>query len=112
MPEEEFQTCVAGVLSELKTKPKNLAEEHGRYSKEFSSRSYDFARRGRLIARLESGVTREQLLAFLHENVQTASRLYVQVRKVLEKEDKALPEGATIPDDPPGLRKWTGYDTA
>ncbi|CAE7727896.1 DEGP1, partial [Symbiodinium microadriaticum] len=43
--EEEFQTCLRGVLSELKMKPKNLSEEFGRFQTAFIKRSYDFDRK-------------------------------------------------------------------
>jgi len=108
LTEEEFQTCRAGLLSELKTKPKNLGEEMGHYSRAFTNRSYDFARRGRMIEYLDKGVTLDILRSYVREQVRTASRLYIQVTKVLEKEDKALPEGATVPADSSDLRKWAG----
>lgn len=52
------------------------------------------------------------LWATARHKVKLAPRLYVQVKKVIEKEDKALPEGATTPIDPPSLRKWVGRDAA
>ena len=48
--------------------------------------------------------------SFLNDKVRSAPRLYVQVKKVLEKEDKPLPEGAVTPEDPPDLRRWTGVE--
>jgi insulysin len=110
LEEEEFQTCVRGVLAELKTKPKNLSEEFSRYSREFTHRSYDFGHRDSLIAHLEKGMCLADLRTYVRDCVKTAPRLYVQVKKVLEKEDKALPDGAEVPEDPPTLRTWSGYE--
>jgi len=109
---EELETCCAGVLSELKTKPKNLSEEFGRYSRHWTYRTYAFGHRAELIEFLERGVTPDQLRSFLNDKVRPASRMYVQVKKVLEKEDKPLPEGAVTPEDPPDLRRWTGVEDA
>jgi len=112
LSDEELQRCHAGVLSELKTKPKNLNEEFAFYNKQFLHRSYDFAHRAKLIAFLEKGMTLDTLRAYLREHVRPASRLYVQVKKVLEKEDKPLPDGASTPQDPPDLRRWSGEEAA
>lgn len=110
--EEEFTTCCDGVLSELKTKPKNLAEEYSSFSREFSQRTYSFDRKDKLIAHIESGkVNLAALQTFVKERVLAAPRIYIQVKKVLEKEDKPLPDGAKTPDDPPELRRWNGYET-
>ncbi|CAJ1358395.1 unnamed protein product [Effrenium voratum] len=110
LEEEEFQRCLQGVLSELKMKPKNLSEEFNRVQGVFQKRSYEFDRRDRKIAFLESGaVSRASLGDFVKGPVRTAPKLYVQVRKVLDKEDKPLPEGAVVPEDPPELRHWRGY---
>jgi len=106
LTEEEFQTCLAGLLSELKMKPKNLAEELARYQRYFGDRSYDYSRRKRAIAFLESAATLEGLRTFVRDHVEAAPRLYTQVKKVSTKEDKALPEGASVPEDAPGLRRW------
>lgn len=111
LSEEEFQTCRQGVLSELRTKPKNLAEEYSIYSGEFLHRSYDFERRERSIAFLESDAfTICALRSFLRDMVRSAPRLYIQVKKVLDREDKPLPPGAVIPQDPPSLRRWEGHE--
>merc|ERR1712137_1144195 len=103
---------MGGVLSELKTKPKNLAEEHGRYQREFLYRTYNFAHREQLTEYVESSVTLASLRSFVNDQVKPSPRMYVQIKKVLEKEDKPLPEGATTPPDPPSLRKWEGRDAA
>jgi len=109
---EELETCCAGVLSELKTKPKNLSEEFGKYSRHWTYRTYAFGHRAKLIEFLERGVALDQLRSFLNDKVRSAPRMYVQVKKVLEKEDKPLPEGAVTPEDPPDLRRWTGVEDA
>ncbi|CAK9065940.1 unnamed protein product [Durusdinium trenchii] len=110
LEEEEFQTCLKGALSELQMKPKNLSEEFGRYQSEFFQRTYDFDRRDRKIQFLESGqVTLQSLRAFVAE-IRAAPLFYVQVRKVLDKEDKPLPENAVVPKDPPDLRILQGYE--
>lgn len=108
LSEDEFQTCKRGVLSELHTKPKNLQEEAARYTRAFMLRTYDFERRQRLIAHLEQTATLESLRAFVREQVRPAPRLCVQVRKRVEKEDKPLPEDASVREDPEGLRRWEG----
>lgn len=109
--EEEFQTCLRGVLSELKMKPKNLSEEFGRFQTAFIKRSYDFDRKDKQIALLESGVVDlKELQRFVREEVRAAPALYVQVRKVLDKPDKPLPEGSVIPEDPADLQVWRGYE--
>jgi secreted Zn-dependent insulinase-like peptidase len=106
----EFSTCREGLLSELKTKPKNLGEEMQHFAKAFNDRTYDFGARKRLIKLLESSVTLSSFKAWMKENVPSAPRLYMQVSKVVEKEDKPLPEGATVPPDPADLTIWTGRD--
>eukprot|EP00439_Symbiodinium_sp_Y106_P045172 s232_g5.t1 len=109
--EEEFQTCLRGVLSELRMKPKNLSEEFGRFQTAFIKRSYDFDRRDKQIALLESGaVDLKEVQRFVREEVRAAPALYVQVRKVLDKPDKPLPEGSVIPEDPADLQVWRGYE--
>merc|ERR1712113_355758 len=57
LDEDEFQTCRAGLLSELKIRPKNLSEEMGQYSKEFNERTYNFHRREECISFLEATAT-------------------------------------------------------
>lgn len=109
LAEEEFETCQQGLLSDLTMKPKNLGEEAGHYHKQFAERTFDFGRRQRSIKFVE-GATLEGLRKFARETVKVAPRIYNQVKKVLAKEDKALPEGAVVPDDPPDLRKWTTRD--
>ncbi|CAE7029230.1 Ide [Symbiodinium natans] len=97
--EEEFQTCLRGVLSELKMKPKNLSEEFSRFHTPFVKRTYDFDRKDKQIALLESGeVNLAELQRFVREDIRAAPALYVQVRKVLEKPDKPMPEGAVVPE--------------
>jgi len=114
LSEEEVQTCVAGVLAELRTRPKNLHEEHSRYSRAFLHRTYDFKHRSNLIEFLEAGMSLEVLRSFVSDDVVPAPRLYVQVKKVLEKEDKPLPQDAAaeMQPDTPDLRKWNGLTDA
>eukprot|EP00747_Dinoflagellata_sp_TGD_P008788 gnl/TRDRNA2_/TRDRNA2_118403_c1_seq1.p1 gnl/TRDRNA2_/TRDRNA2_118403_c1~~gnl/TRDRNA2_/TRDRNA2_118403_c1_seq1.p1 ORF type:complete len:401 (-),score=92.38 gnl/TRDRNA2_/TRDRNA2_118403_c1_seq1:31-1116(-) len=111
LDDEEFETCRAGLIAELKMKPKNLHEELGHYSNAFNQRTYDFGRRKRTIEFLEN-VTLASLRTFAKERASVASRLYTQVRKVLDKPDKPLPEGAVVPEDPADLRKWTTHKEA
>jgi len=106
LTEEEFEVCRAGLLSELRMKPKNLVEELSRYQRHFSDRTYDFERRRRAISFVESQASLDDLRRFLRESVLPAPRLYTQVRKLLAKEDKALPEGASVPSDPAELQRW------
>lgn len=109
LTEEEFQTCKAGLLSEYETKPKNLGQESQRLLKFVSWRTYEFDRREKCKAFLKEKADLESMRVFLREKVRPAPRLYIQVKKVLDKPDKELPEGASVPDDAPDLRKWSGY---
>jgi len=109
LTEEEFQVCRTGFLSELKVKPKNLGEELGRYSKVFADRSFDFGRRQQSIDFIDSTVTLDSFRTYVREHVQTAPRLCTQVNKTMAKEDKPLPDGATVPEDPAELRKWNTH---
>lgn len=110
LEDEEFQTCKAGVVSELQVKAKNLSEEEGRYSAAFQQRTYNFGRRAQLLAWVEEHATLDALKNFVRDEVLQAPSLCVQVHKVLDKEDKPLPEGEVIPQDPEGLRKWEGLE--
>jgi len=110
LDEEEFEVCRQGILSELKVKPKNLREEMAKFSGAFSLRTYDFDRNVRSIAFVESDeCSLEGLRSFLRDTVASSPRMYSQVIKVLVKEDKELPEGASIPAEPESLRKWTTH---
>lgn len=108
---EEFETCRQGVLSELTVKPKNLGEEMARFSGPFSSRSYDFDRRDRSLAFIDSPeCSLDALRKFVREKVRTAPAICSESNKVLAKEDKSLPEGAVISDDSKSLsRKWDSH---
>lgn len=110
LSEEDFETSLAGVLSELRTKPKNLSEELGEFLGEFSNRTYDFTRRQQVIDELEKPLTLESLRQFLSDVVMEAPRLYIQVKKVLDKPDKELPDGSTMPSDTDDLRIWTARE--
>jgi insulysin len=109
LTEEEFQVCRAGILAELKVKPKNLREEASRYARHINNRTYDFGRRERAIAFVENQASLETLRSFVREQVRAAPRIYNQVRKVMDKPDKALPEGAVTPKDAADLRTWTEH---
>jgi len=109
LTEEEFQVCRSGLLSELKMKPKNLGDEYGRYSKVFADRTFDFGRRQKSIDFVDSAMTLNNFRSYVREHVQAAPRLYTQVKKVMAKEDKALPDGATVPEDSAELRKWNTH---
>jgi len=114
LSEEELQTCVAGVLAELRTRPKNLHEEHSRYSRAFLHRTYDFRHRANLVEFLEAGLSLEDLRSYVRDDVLPAPRLYVQVKKALDRADKPLPQdtAAEIQPDPPDLRRWSGLTDA
>lgn len=103
---EEFEVCRAGLLSELQMKPKNLMEELARYQRHFADRTYDFERRRRAVEFVEGQASLEGLRTFLRETVLPAPRLYTQVRKLAAKEDKPLPEGASVPEDAAEQRRW------
>eukprot|EP00928_Gymnodinium_smaydae_P089186 TRINITY_DN73186_c0_g1_i1.p1 TRINITY_DN73186_c0_g1~~TRINITY_DN73186_c0_g1_i1.p1 ORF type:complete len:854 (-),score=78.13 TRINITY_DN73186_c0_g1_i1:25-2409(-) len=108
--EEEFEICRQGVLSQLKTKPKNLREEMGRFSGAFGSRAYDFDRIDRTISFLEQDTCSLQALrAFTRDRLAAAPRMYNQVVKVLARDDKMPPEGVSTPPDAASLRKWTTH---
>mmetsp|Transcript_22936 Transcript_22936/g.41816 ORF Transcript_22936/g.41816 Transcript_22936/m.41816 type:complete len:146 (-) Transcript_22936:48-485(-) len=110
--EEEFQVVLAGTLSQLKTKPKNLGQEMGQYLGFLTSRTFEFDKKERLIEELEKPLTLESLREFVRDVILKAPKLYIQVKKVLDKPDKELPEGATMPTDPDNLRCWTGREEA
>eukprot|EP00931_Biecheleriopsis_adriatica_P098714 TRINITY_DN7278_c2_g1_i1.p1 TRINITY_DN7278_c2_g1~~TRINITY_DN7278_c2_g1_i1.p1 ORF type:complete len:588 (+),score=154.18 TRINITY_DN7278_c2_g1_i1:1378-3141(+) len=107
LTEDEFEICKQGLLAELMTKPKNLSEEFGRYSRSINDRTYDFSRRKRMIEFLQTSASLDMLREFVKEKVRKAPRIYNQVKKISSKEGKQLPEGASLPTDPPDLRKWT-----
>jgi insulysin len=110
LDEEEFNTCLQGLLSDLKMKPQNLSEEFSRFAGPFAERTYDFGRRQRSIDFVESDAcSLDALRTFVKEELKSAPRMYSQVNKVLAKEDKPLPEGSKIPADPDSLRKWTKH---
>eukprot|EP00927_Polykrikos_kofoidii_P045069 TRINITY_DN3892_c0_g2_i1.p1 TRINITY_DN3892_c0_g2~~TRINITY_DN3892_c0_g2_i1.p1 ORF type:complete len:983 (+),score=151.68 TRINITY_DN3892_c0_g2_i1:148-3096(+) len=109
LDEEEFATCRAGLLAELKVKHKTLSEECGRYLGHMLNRTYDFERRQRAIDFVENVVSSEQLKSFVRTEVAAAPRIFSQVKKQNPKQDKDLPEGASIPEDPPILRKWNTH---
>jgi len=106
---EEFETCRAGLLSELMMKHKTLQEEGGRYLRHFTNRTYDFERRQRCIDFVQKEASLERLQTFVKVEVRNAPRLISQVKKTHKKEDKALPEGSSIPEDKEGLRTWTTH---
>ncbi|CAJ1364618.1 unnamed protein product [Effrenium voratum] len=103
--EEELSVCKAGYLSQLRMKPKNLGDEAMRYTRQIFDRSFDFGRRARGADFVEA-VTLRDLKAFAR-SCRTAPAIFVQIKKQLAKEDKALPAGATI--DPPDMRRWTTH---
>lgn len=109
LTDEEFQVCKAGLLAELKMKPKNLREEASRYARAINTRTYDFGRRQRAIDFLEKQASLETLRRFVREQVRAAPRIYNQVKKVMDKADKPLPDGAVTPKDAGTLRKWTEH---
>eukprot|EP00435_Cladocopium_sp_Y103_P035094 s3612_g9.t1 len=135
LEEEEFQTCLKGVLSELKMKPKNLSEEFQRYQSEFLMRTYDYDRRAKKIdfvqRRLDFGnglqdqkiggsvqrprycdeMTLAKLKGFVSE-IREAPLFYVQVKKVLDKEDKPLPENVSVPEEPGLSEERSSRDVA
>lgn len=109
LTDEEFQTCRKGLIASLRQKPKNLSEEMDRYTRRFLNRTFDFGRRQRVIDFLETSATLTSLRAFLTDTLQHAPRFFSQIKKVLDKPDKPLPEGRTIPEDPKELRHWRDH---
>lgn len=107
--DEEFEVCRSGLLSELQTKHKTLSEEGGRYLGTIASRTYDFDRRKRSIEYVEKDASTKRLKQFVREEILAAPRLYTEVKKTNSKEDKALPDGTKLPEDPAGLRTWTTH---
>lgn len=105
---EEFETCRGGLLSDLKMQPKSLGEEAGRYLGQITTRAYDFGRRKRAIDYVEGSASVSSMKKFIAD-LEAAPRMYSQVKKTHPKEDKPLPEGATFPEDPAGLRTWTTH---
>jgi len=109
LAEDEFDSCRAGLLSELQTKHKTLHEEAGHYFGSIVDRTYDFERRGRGIQYVEKEATLARLKQFVTEQARQAPKIYVQVHKTNAKEDKPLPDGAVIPADSDGIRLWTTH---
>merc|ERR1712156_188531 len=107
MTDEEFETCKEGLLSELRVKPKNISEEAQRFSRIFMDRSFDFERREKCIRFVEAS-TLSMLRSYVRDHVKKAPRIYMQVKKVLEKEDKPLPSGATVPGAD-SFRRWNTH---
>merc|ERR1712194_190841 len=107
--EEEFETCRQGLISEYKVKPKSLPEEIGQYSRYLTNRSYDFGRKERACAFCENSVTIASLRSFLKDKIRPASRIYNQVKKIIDKPDKDLPADATTPANAPDLRVWSTH---
>lgn len=111
LEQEEFETCKGGVLSELKVAPKNLGMEMQNWTRGFSERTYDFRGRQRMIDTLEGNtVTLESMRKWVADKGPAAARLYIQVSKVVDKPDKDLPEGATVPKDGDDVKVLTGRD--
>merc|ERR1711920_721207 len=108
--EDEFETCRAGVLSDLKVQHKTLREESGRYIGSIANRTYDFERRARSIEYVEKTITLKRVREFISQDLVKAPRLCTQVKKTNPKEDKALPEGASVPEDPASLRQWHTHE--
>lgn len=80
LSDDEFDTCLEGVLVELKTKPANLDEEMMHWSRRFNDRTYDFGTRARLIDLLaKRTVTLKKLQTFVAEEMLSAPKLYIQV---------------------------------
>mmetsp|Transcript_83765 Transcript_83765/g.200968 ORF Transcript_83765/g.200968 Transcript_83765/m.200968 type:complete len:993 (-) Transcript_83765:112-3090(-) len=107
MTDEEFETCKEGLLSELRVKPKNISEEAQRFSRVFMDRSFDFERREKCIRFVEAS-TLAMLRSYVRDHVSKAPRIYMQVKKVLEKEDKPLPSGASVPSAD-SFRRWNTH---
>eukprot|EP00434_Breviolum_minutum_P006888 symbB.v1.2.006079.t1/scaffold332.1/size322744/14 len=110
LTEDEFKVCQNGLISQLRMKPKNLREEARRFARQLNERSFDFARRERG-ARFVEQTTLEQFRSYVTETVMKAPQIYVQIKKVLEKDDKPLPSGASQFPDPTELRQWTGNES-
>lgn len=73
-------------------------------------RTYDYDRRAKKIDFMQSDeMTLAKLKGFVSE-IREAPLFYVQVKKVLDKEDKPLPENASVPEDPADLCIWQGHE--
>lgn len=105
---EEFEVCKSGLISQLRMKPKNLREEAARFTSQLHDRTFDFGRRERG-AQFAETVTLASFKRYIRETVRKAPQLYVQIKKVLDKEDKPLPSNPNSFPDPEGLRRWTTY---
>eukprot|EP00928_Gymnodinium_smaydae_P032010 TRINITY_DN23304_c0_g1_i3.p1 TRINITY_DN23304_c0_g1~~TRINITY_DN23304_c0_g1_i3.p1 ORF type:complete len:203 (+),score=38.10 TRINITY_DN23304_c0_g1_i3:312-920(+) len=110
LTEEEFKTCLEGLMSEYKVQPKSLPEELGLYHRFFTNRTYAFDRRKKALALCETSIKLDTLRTFVRDVLRKAPRIYNQVKKILDKPDKPLPDNAEIPADVEGLRLWTTHE--
>merc|ERR1712228_615324 len=87
-----------------------MGEELGRYGRAFSDRVWDFERRQRSVDFLEgSQCSLAALKSFVGEKMVGARQICCQVKKVLDKPDKPLPEGESTPAAAASLREWTTH---
>eukprot|EP00656_Telonema_subtile_P056373 TRINITY_DN8994_c0_g1_i1.p1 TRINITY_DN8994_c0_g1~~TRINITY_DN8994_c0_g1_i1.p1 ORF type:complete len:937 (+),score=241.05 TRINITY_DN8994_c0_g1_i1:184-2994(+) len=103
----ELQQCLAGLISQLETRPKSLREEFNQYQTAFERQTYDFAVRDAMIRFLKQGVEMDVIRQFSANVVATAPRIYIQVHKVMDKEDKTLESTAARSPNPVD-REWSG----
>jgi len=109
LPDETFEMCRQGLVSELRSSPKNLHEEMGRYKKAVLNRTYDFAVRGRILASLET-ITVADLQAYVKGTVRSSPHMYMQVKKITQKEDKAVPGDASDIAEVTCPLNWVGVE--
>mmetsp|Transcript_67161 Transcript_67161/g.160842 ORF Transcript_67161/g.160842 Transcript_67161/m.160842 type:complete len:993 (+) Transcript_67161:72-3050(+) len=109
LSEEEFERCRQGLLANFKVMPKSIFEEFHFMRKALNERTWEFARRIKATKFLETSVSLDGLRTFVKEKLASAPRLYQQVKKTMQKEDKPLPAGNEIPPIDPSWRCWDGH---
>mmetsp|Transcript_42948 Transcript_42948/g.98611 ORF Transcript_42948/g.98611 Transcript_42948/m.98611 type:complete len:988 (+) Transcript_42948:103-3066(+) len=109
LTEDELETCRQGLLASLKVLPKSIWEEFHFIRKAIVERTWDFGRRQKKEQLLEKSVSMEGLRAFTKDTLLPARRLYQQVKKTKEQDDKPLPAGECIPDKDPSWKSWSGH---
>jgi len=90
--EEELAQCLAGLISKLSERPKNLNQEFSRYKTHFDDRTYGFEARTKMLAFLGKGVTMEVIRKFA-EKVEAAPRFCHQVIHTGDTPHKMPEEG-------------------
>jgi len=110
LDEEEFAKQRAGLASNLREAPKNLAEEFGQHWDEIVLKRYDFSHREKELRALEAA-SHKGLISFVRETVQKAPRLYLEVHSISPEPCKPLPAGLSVEVEPAD-RVWEGDEAA